>query len=323
MRPSQSIVIDDEAGHLIGLADTLNRHGMPCHQIRFKGKLDDVVPCHDVRFIFTDLHLASGAITSDHKTDFSMIGSLLEGSIQPRGRYAILLWTKYPDQASNLNQFLRERLHGTPKPVGVSPLPKPNHLTAAGQVRDEGKLFYEIQKAMHNLDVVLDKPERAEIENVLTRLFDDPEVTTHDIVLPGFPSLEAQLDDWLGQELIDYGTTPRAMLESNNPDDLYLLERIVHTIATSRATSHPHVVRDVVRKRIEKLYEQGISLAVIDGPDVSDQSPTSPLEHWMDSPNPLFGVTTPRQFFDAEQVDAQRIQRISARLDAIDDGAFS
>ena len=118
---------------------------------------------------------------------------------------------------------------------------------------------------------------------------------------------------------MDYGTTPKAMLESDNPDDLYLLECIVHSIATLRAPSHPRVVRDVVRQRIERLYEQGYSLAVIDGPDPSDQ----PLEYWMDSANPLFGAITPRQFFESEHVDAERIQRISARLDAIDGGAFS
>ena len=162
-------------------------------------------------------------------------------------------------------------------------------------------------------------PERAEIEDTLTRLFSDPEVETREVDVPGFPSLSARLDDWLEQEFMDYAATPGAMLDSDDPDDLYLLKRIVHAIATSRAPSHPHVVRDVVRQRIEKLYEQGISLAAIDGPDPSDQ----PLEYWMDSANPLFGAITPRQFFEAEHVDAERIQRISARLDAIDDGSFS
>ena len=37
MRSTQSIVIDDDADHLISLADTLNRHEMPCRQIRFDG----------------------------------------------------------------------------------------------------------------------------------------------------------------------------------------------------------------------------------------------------------------------------------------------
>ncbi len=164
---------------------------------------------------------------------------------------------------------------------------------------------------------------RAEIEDIVTRLFSDPEVETREVEIPGLPSLSARLDDWLGQELMDYGATPTAMLESDKPDDLYLLERIVHTIATSRAPSHPHVVRDVVRRRIENLYRQGISLEVIDGPDLSSHDATSPMEHWMDSANPLFGAISPRQFFEGEIVDVPRLQRISARLDAIDDGSFS
>ena len=323
MRASQSIVIDDDADHLIGLAETLNRFDIPCHQIRFSGDMDDLGPYPEVRFIFADLHLGAGAIGSDHMTDFSTIGSLLEDAIRPVGRYAILLWTMYPAQATHLQRFLAERLQGVPRPVDVSPLPKASYLNGAGHVQDETRLFKNIRKALDKLVILLDKPERAEIEDILTRLFSEPEVGTRELEVPGLPSLEAQLDDWLGQELMDYGATPKAMLASGNPDDLYLLERIVHTIATSRAPSHPHVIRDIVRQRIEKLYEQGISLEVIDGPDLSNHGALSPIEHWMDSANPLFGAITPRQFFEGERVDVPRLQRISARLDAIDDGAFS
>ena len=323
MRASQSIVIDDDIDHLIGLAETLNRHDIPCRQIRFSGSMDDLRSYPEVRFIFADLHLGAGTIGSDHMTDFSTIGRLLEDAIQPAGRYAIVLWTMYPDQATHLQHFLAERLQGVPGPVDVSALPKAPYLNGSDHVQDETKLFENIQKVLDELFILLDKPERAGIKEMLTRLFSDPEVGTLVVDVPGFPSLSTRLDDWLEQEFMDYGATPKAMLDSDNPHDLYLLERIAHWIATSRAPSHPHVVRDVVCQRIEKLYEQGISLAVIDGPHLSDQGTSSPLEHWMDSPSPLFGAITPRQFFESGNVDAQRLQRISARLDAIDDGAFS
>ena len=323
MRASQSIVIDDDPDHLIGLADTLNRHDIPCRQIRFNGEVDKLGPYPEVRFIFADLHLGAGAIGSDHMTDFSTIGSLLEDAIKPVGRYAILLWTMYPNQASRLQQFLAERLHGVPKPVDVSPLAKSDYVTVAGRVRDETKLINDIQEALDTLDILLDKPEPAEIKVTLTRLFDYPEVADREVRVPDLPGLHVRLDEWLGQELMDFGTTPRVMLENGDPDDLYSLERIVHAIATSRAPSHPHVVRDVVLQRIEKLYVQGISLAVIDGPELSSHDAIPPLEYWMNSTNALFGGITPRQFFEGEPVDVPRLQRISARLDAIDDGAFS
>ena len=138
------IAIDDHEQHLAGLANCLNRHGVACLQIHFNPKvLPSIKPCPDVRVIFADLHLAEGSLTSDHKTDFSIIGTLLESTIKPRGPYFILLWTMYPAQADALREFLQTRLREATKPFYVLPLAKANHLDD-GNVRDEEALIQEI-----------------------------------------------------------------------------------------------------------------------------------------------------------------------------------
>ena len=136
------IAIDDEQVHLTGLANSLNRLGVACLQIRFGADIDEIKPCPHVRVIFADLHLGVGT-PSDHNTDFSTIGGLLEDSIKPAGPYFIVLWTKYPGQARALQHFL-ERLQGVTRPFAVLALAKADHLDDEGKVRDEQELIAAI-----------------------------------------------------------------------------------------------------------------------------------------------------------------------------------
>ena len=163
----------------------------------------------------------------------------------------------------------------------------------------------------------------------LTRLFeeaDEPRGTPP----PGFPQWQTTLEEWLDVELPDFGSTPRKMLSSDDEGTLGLLDRFVNAIATSRALSHPRVVRDIVRQRIEAMFRQPpdtdcirrepkyVPPDFVPGIDVCDS-----FEHWMDVPNPLFGDLTPRNFFESAAVDAEQVREISSLLDSIDDGAFS
>ena len=145
--PPRVVVIDDEKSHLDGLADTLDHHDIPCHRIHYTGEPDTIPYCPDARLVIADLHLGSGALGADPTTDFSVLGTLLEEDIRPSGPYAILLWTKYPELASKLQEFL-ERLRGVPKPVVVTALPKADHLDldGDGHVRDEDALNRRIDE---------------------------------------------------------------------------------------------------------------------------------------------------------------------------------
>jgi len=139
------VVIDDDKSHLDGLANALARHGTPCHRIHYTGESDAIPSCPDVRFVIADLHLGSGVLGADPTTDFSVLGALLEEVIRPSGPYAILLWTKYPDFATELQEFLG-RLRRVPKPVVVTALPKADHLDGDGHVRDEDALNGQIHE---------------------------------------------------------------------------------------------------------------------------------------------------------------------------------
>ena len=144
------IAIDDQAEHLSGLANCLNRNGVACLQIHFTGDPGGIKACPDVRIIFADLHLGSGA-PSDHTTDFSTLGGLIEDTIRPTGPYFIVLWTQYPGQAQALREFLNQRLSKeVTKPFDVCPLPKSDHMDNDGNINDE-KLMEAVCEIVHGL----------------------------------------------------------------------------------------------------------------------------------------------------------------------------
>ena len=181
------------------------------------------------------------ALGSDHMTDFSTIGALLEERIKPSRPYSILLWTAYPDQAPGLHRFLGERLHSVTKPSAVLPLAKANHLDPSGAVKDATALVKEIvtlAKPMPGSGLLPDPdgrvpettPTMIEVTSLpapeaimqrLSRLFekpDGPRATTP----PGFPQWETTMEEWLDVELPDFGSTPRKMLSSDDEGTLAL-----------------------------------------------------------------------------------------------------
>ena len=141
------VAIDDDPTHLTGLANGLNRHGVACLQIPFTGEALTGIACPDVRIIFADLHLGAGTLGQDPRTDFAVLGELLEGTIRPTGPYFIFLWTMYGFRAPGLQAFLEQRVVNATKPLAVLPLDKTQHLDATGQVRDEDRLLQAIHTA--------------------------------------------------------------------------------------------------------------------------------------------------------------------------------
>lgn len=141
--------------------------------------------------------------------------------------------------------------------------------------------------------------------------------------MSGVPGLNVRLDEWMSQRLPSLEMTPKAMLESNDPGTLFLLERLVHSIATLRAPTHPQLVRYIVQQRVEGMYDEGVSLEFIGGPQTGEGRTPEDRQRWMDTRNAYFGDRTPQQFFESSEVDVPCLSSISAHLDAIDEGAFS
>jgi len=160
MLPSpRIIVIDDNPGHLRGLADGLNSYGVACLQVLFTGDVEGIRECPHVRVVFADLHLNESGASNDDTRHFTVIGGLLEQTIVPTGPYAIILWTRYADQADGLRRFLEVRLKDIPKPFCVVSLDKNAHLNAAGEVRDVDALVEALAS------IVQDQPQIAALLN--------------------------------------------------------------------------------------------------------------------------------------------------------------
>lgn len=141
------VVIDDEQKDLEGLAESLNRNGVACLPIRFTGGASDVPHCPDVRLVFADLHLLAGP-PGEYARDFSTIGGLIEDRLRPTGPYLIVLWTRYPEEADGLYDYLNRGLEGVTKPFAVQPLRKDVHLAGDGSLRSTDALMEEIERVV-------------------------------------------------------------------------------------------------------------------------------------------------------------------------------
>ena len=152
MLPTPRIIaIDDDEKHLDGITKGLNQYGAACLPIHFTGDTDDIksYPHPHVRVIFADLHLTVGSVGNDHAQHFSLIVSLIEGTIQPSGPYILILWTRYAEEAARLQQFLEERLQDIPKPLSVTAIDKTPYLNN-GDLKNPDKLVEEIEKSFQH-----------------------------------------------------------------------------------------------------------------------------------------------------------------------------
>ena len=138
------IAIDDEPGDLVGLTKGLNQCGTACSPIRFTSDLESmqIQPCHHVRVIFADLNLVPAQGPAGN---FSVIGTLIEEKIKPSGPYFIVLWTRYPEEAAELHNFLKDRLDKVTKPLAVQALNKIKYLdNSTGDVKNPEALAKDI-----------------------------------------------------------------------------------------------------------------------------------------------------------------------------------
>ena len=151
MLPAPRIIaIDDNPQHLAGLVKALNDTGVGCLSFQFTGDEERIKACPHVRIIFADLHLNESAASTDDAKHFSVIGGLIQENIAPTGLYCVILWTRFPDKAGELRQFLEQRLTGVPIPIAVVPLDKMNYLQGDGSVGNLDQLVVTIQQIVSN-----------------------------------------------------------------------------------------------------------------------------------------------------------------------------
>ena len=136
------IAIDDVEEDLDRLMKGLNRLGVACIPFNFRADTDSdyISPCPHIRVVFTDLHLNESGSSSDHLPHFSIIGSLLEDTIAPTGPYVLILWTRYSEQASELQAFLEDRLKNTPKPLAVKAIDKMKFLNSSDTIVNQASI---------------------------------------------------------------------------------------------------------------------------------------------------------------------------------------
>ena len=166
------IAIDDEQRDLNELTRALNRYGAACLPVLFSADVG-VPRCPAVRVIFADLHLVPGP-PEDSKRQFNLIASLIEGSIQPAGPYLAILWTQYPQKASELREFLDDRLEKVAKPFAVVPLDKSKFLEG-GQLKSVDSLESAIDR------VVSEQPQVAALLDWEARILDASAATIESI----------------------------------------------------------------------------------------------------------------------------------------------
>lgn len=122
--PARFAVVDDNPIHLQAVKDTLEALGTTCFPLLYDSSRDaDPLGFRGVRVLFMDFHLSGPAIGTDSKTHSSAIASLLLDIMRPHPHpYVVVLWTAFPDQATELHEFLRERLKSQPRIIPMAVL---------------------------------------------------------------------------------------------------------------------------------------------------------------------------------------------------------
>ncbi len=117
IQPARIVVIDNDESHLKSLTDTLSGLGSACLPFHYKEDHPAPILLAGVRFIFSDLHLISDAVTSDRKQQYANIASmLLAGISNVHGPYVLIIWSEFPDEFEDLLAYF-DALEPGQKPI--------------------------------------------------------------------------------------------------------------------------------------------------------------------------------------------------------------
>lgn len=140
------VVVDDKEEHLLAIVKAFQHLGSPCLGVHYNQETGvDPIHFRGVRCLFMDLHLINSHASSDYKSQFSSIASILEDSISVTGGpYVLVLWTEQSHVCDELRAYLDKSIDPDKpyvRPLAVLSLAKEAFITPVdGKVIDSSKL---------------------------------------------------------------------------------------------------------------------------------------------------------------------------------------
>ena len=111
--PPKFVVIDDKKEHLEPIIEAFKEMGTSCNGIKYDIENETHLNpryYRGVRFLFSDLHLNTASL--DGKLHYGVIISILEKIInKENGPYILVLWTSYPDECTELKNYIEEYIN--------------------------------------------------------------------------------------------------------------------------------------------------------------------------------------------------------------------
>lgn len=124
------VIVDDKEDELQQLAACLRKIGAPCLPLLYdEAEGIDAKHLGGVRLLFLDLHLTTGAQSTDIAQAAGVIAAMLEEGISPiAGPYVIILWTKHQEQRDAFETYVMDNLDALKRPLAILSLDKNQYL---------------------------------------------------------------------------------------------------------------------------------------------------------------------------------------------------
>lgn len=128
--PARYVIVDDNADELKQLADSLQDIGAPCLPLHYDEVNGiNVKHLNSVRILFLDLHLTTGAQSTNISYAAGVIVEFLESGItDATGPYVIILWTKHQEQKEEFEAYVMANLDSSKRPIAILSLDKNEYL---------------------------------------------------------------------------------------------------------------------------------------------------------------------------------------------------
>lgn len=128
IQPARIVIIDDNEEHLNTLSSALTSLGSASLAFRYEDAHPTKEHMHGARVIFCDLHLSSGAMTTDTAEQCANIASMLAQSLdEDHGPYLLVIWSEHSDKIEPLTEYLNDLAPGQ-RPLIVQTLDKKTFL---------------------------------------------------------------------------------------------------------------------------------------------------------------------------------------------------